>query len=159
MISLPLTVLPCSPLKQIEAAAAAGYDAIGLRLAPSCRPISTCLPSRRSASPSKTASRRLASASSTSRSPASCRRVTLGHRATAGLRRQARCALHPGDRRLAGGLGQGDDEALLPTMEDLADRAAAHGLELALEFVVFRSLRSLSQALTCGTVLGATTSK
>lgn len=33
MISLcPLTVLPCSPLDQIDAAAAVGYDAIGLRL-------------------------------------------------------------------------------------------------------------------------------
>jgi sugar phosphate isomerase/epimerase len=30
----PLTVLPCSPLDQIDAAHAAGYDAVGLRLQP-----------------------------------------------------------------------------------------------------------------------------
>jgi sugar phosphate isomerase/epimerase len=35
MLSLsPLTVLPCSPLEQIEAAHAAGFDAVGLRLIP-----------------------------------------------------------------------------------------------------------------------------
>ena len=30
----PLTVLPCSPLEQIDAAQAAGFDAVGLRLQP-----------------------------------------------------------------------------------------------------------------------------
>ena len=35
MLSLsPLTVLPCSPLEQIEAAAAAQFDAVGIRLVP-----------------------------------------------------------------------------------------------------------------------------
>lgn len=35
MLSLsPLTVLPCSPLEQIDAAHAAGFDAVGLRLIP-----------------------------------------------------------------------------------------------------------------------------
>lgn len=35
MLSLsPLTVLPCAPLEQIEAAGRAGYDAVGLRLLP-----------------------------------------------------------------------------------------------------------------------------
>src|SRR3954470_11981006 len=30
----PLTVLPCSPLEQIDAAQAAGYEAVGIRLHP-----------------------------------------------------------------------------------------------------------------------------
>src|SRR3954452_9568468 len=30
----PLTVLPCSPVEQIEAAAHAGFDAVGLRVVP-----------------------------------------------------------------------------------------------------------------------------
>jgi hypothetical protein len=35
MLSLcPLSVLPCSPLEQIDAACAAGFDAVGLRLVP-----------------------------------------------------------------------------------------------------------------------------
>ena len=35
MLSLcPLSVLPCTPLEQIDAAHAAGFDAVGLRLVP-----------------------------------------------------------------------------------------------------------------------------
>jgi sugar phosphate isomerase/epimerase len=143
-----LTVLPCSPLEQIDAAAAAGYDAIGLRLARSAPSDVDILADHK------------------------LQRAIKGRLEKTGIRvfdvEVARIApssdLDPLEPLLsfAGELGAqflqvtggstaewkpGDDEALLPKVQELADRARRFGLSLALEFIVFRSLRTMSQAL------------
>jgi sugar phosphate isomerase/epimerase len=149
MFSLcPLTVLPCSPLEQIDAAAAAGYDTIGLRLARSLPTDVDILPDRQLREEIK---KRLAETEIRVFDIEVARIVPTSD-------------LDPLEPLLsfAGELGAqflqvtggpvaewkpGDDELLLPKVQELADRAGQYGLSLALEFIVFRSLRTLSQAL------------
>lgn len=149
LISLcPLTVLPCSPLEQIDAAAAANYDAIGLRLArslPSDGDIvadrGLCWAIERRLTDTRMRVLDIEVARVVPTSDLSVLEPLLAF----GTRVGARYIQVTGGLRTDSTLG--DDEALLPKMQELADRAAAHGMSLALEFIFFRSLRSLSQAL------------
>jgi sugar phosphate isomerase/epimerase len=150
-----LTVLPCSPLEQIDAAAAACCDAVGLRLAPSMSTDVDILADRQLRGDIK---KRLDETGIRVFDVEVARIVPSSD-------------LDPLEPLLsfAGELGAqflqvtggpaaewkpGDDEALLPKVQELADRAGEYGLSLALEFIVFRSLRTLSQALDLRTRSG-----
>lgn len=149
LISLcPLTVLPCSPLDQIDAAASAGYDAIGLRLARSLPTDVDVLGDRGLCAAIE---RRLYETGirvfdiEVARVVPSSDLDDITPLFAFGARLGARYI------QVTGGPGvdwePGDDDALVPKIRDLADRAADFGMSLALEFIVFRSLRSLSHAL------------
>lgn len=144
----PLTVLPCSPLEQIDAAHAAGFDAVGLRLQPA---LPTDIDVMADPFLRRAIERRL---SSTGIRVLDVDVIRIGPQTDVK-------ALEP-MLQYAGGLGAGNlvftsltpDEYRMSDEQDTAlkiaevcEAAGRHGVRPVVEFIPFRGIASLADAI------------
>jgi sugar phosphate isomerase/epimerase len=149
MLSLcPLTLLPCTPLELIDAALDAGFDAIGVRLTPV---LSTDIDVMADASLRRAIQARL---SSTNLKVLDIEVVRISPATNvADLRPMLQYASDLGARKLAvTGVPRQDgrpdqDAATAHKLAELCEAAAGYGVQPMLEFMAFRSIGSLGEAL------------
>ena len=148
MISLcPLTILPCSPLEQIDAAVDAGFDAIGLRLT---RTLATDLDVMADRSLREAIAKRL---SVTGIKVLDIEVVRISPDTdVAALEPLLQYAEDVGARSIAvtglpKGEGRHDEAATVGKLAELCEAAAKHRTTPALEFMVYRSVDTLASAV------------
>jgi sugar phosphate isomerase/epimerase len=148
MLSLcPLSVLPCTPLEQIDAAHAAGFDAVGLRLVPTLntdidvmadKPLRLAIERRLQATNLEVLDIEIVRIGPETNLPAIVPMLEYGREIG------ARYVTVTG--RLRGDC-QPEDEALtVSKLHQLCELADRHGIRPQIEFMAFRGIGSLDEA-------------
>jgi len=149
MFSLcPLTVLPCSPLEQIDAALDAGYDAVGMRLVPV---LATDIDVMADKPLRDAVARRLAQ---TQLDVLDVEVVRISPQTNVqALLPMLQYAGDIGARSLAvtgvpkAEFGPGDEAATVAKLAELAEAASRFGIVAGIEFMAFRNIGTLEAAL------------
>jgi len=146
-----LTVLPCSPLEQIDAAHAAGFDAVGLRLNPA---LPTDIDVMADASLRRAIERRISSTGVRvldvdvirvgPETVVSATGPLLEYAGRLGAQNIVFTSL-PRDR-----CRSCDEQSLASKVAELCDLAGRYGIRPIVEFVPFRGIGSLTDALRLG---------
>ena len=144
----PLTVLPCSPLDAIDAAHAAGFDAIGLRLNPG-QP--TDIDVMADAGLRRAIERRLSSTGLIlldvdvvrvgPQTDVKALEPLLCYAGDLGARNLVMTSLPPDEYRAA------DERDTSCKIAELCEAAGRHRIRLAIEFIPFRGIASLADAV------------
>jgi sugar phosphate isomerase/epimerase len=151
MFSLcPLTVLPCSPLEQIDAALDAGFDAVGMRLMPvlpadidvmADKPLRDALAKRLSQTNLDVLDIEVVRISPETDVQALL--PMLQYAGEIGARSLAVTGVPKQDFK------PGDETATAAKLAELCEAAGRYGVQPALEFMAFRSIGTLDAALRC----------
>jgi len=149
MFSLcPLTVLPCSPLEQIDAALEAGFDTVGIRLVPvlptdidimADKPLRDAIAQRLSRTGLKVLDVAVVRMSPNVDVPALL--PLLEYASEIGARSLAVTGVAKAD------FEPGDEQATAAKLAELAEAAARHGVQVGIEFMAFRHISTLQDAL------------